>query len=94
MTEENTEVVEGELPSEEVIKLQETILQLTEMNKNLSGGFISMMKDLRKFSSWIMRSHLGSSIVTQQQFNEAKFMADTLDQVAKAKGWNITEEKS
>jgi hypothetical protein len=74
---------------DELESLKARITELENMNKNLSGGFITMMKDLRKFSRWIVMSHIGNTPLSQDQFNEAKSMGESIDQVAAAKGWNL-----
>jgi hypothetical protein len=74
---------------DEIETLKTKITELENMNRNLSGGFITMMKDLRKFSRWVVTSHIGNMPASLDQFNEAKSMGESIDQVAAAKGWNL-----
>lgn len=63
-------------------------------NGNLTQSFLMMMKDLRTYATWLMRSHLGGSIVNGNQFNQAKFMQETLDQIAESKKWDIIDQEA
>lgn len=77
---------------EKCARLEHENALLTTANANLTGGFLTVMKDLRKYSAWITRAFLMNAGINQNQYNEALGMAKTLDEIAKAKGWDLMKE--
>ena len=65
------------------------VIHLTQLNQNLSQGFIATMADLREYATWITRSYIGGSIVNVIQYNQAQEMIKAIDEIAKVKGINL-----
>lgn len=77
---------------EKCARLEHENALLTTANANLTGGFLTVLKDLRKYCVWVTRSYLGNYPINTTQYNEAMSMAQTLDTIAKSKGWDLMKE--